>query len=97
MTEPMSTAELNAIDQRVNAATEGTYSAETHYKDSYIRVTSGTATLFHAMDYPLVEDGYEQSFRDAEFFAHARADILLLLAEIRRLQAMEKRVRGPLF
>lgn len=88
MSEPLSAATLTAIEARVNAATPGEWVAvDTGRKNGshWYVVSSGEAIAsIHA------NDGSDEVQRepDAEFIAHARTDIPLLLAEVRRLQGM---------
>ncbi len=89
MTDPLTDADLDAIEQRANAATEGPYRVDTIGGDPRV----GVGILSHVIDYFLREGGQEQGFRDAEFLAHASSDVPALLAEVRRLRAMEQRVR----
>lgn len=78
MTDPLTDAYLDAIEQRAHAATEGPWEASAH--DHYLVICPDCG----------VRGGYERA--DAEFIAHARSDVPALLAEVRRLRAMEQRV-----
>ena len=93
MTDPMTDADLDAIEQRTNAATEGPW-----FQDSdnpglvwgeQRSDGDGYWSLFAS------ETGHDATAepQDAEFIAHARSDVPALLAEVRRLRAMEQRVR----
>ena len=81
MTDPMTAAELDAIEQRAHAATEGPWEASAHRTGHYLVICPDCG----------VRGGYERA--DAEFIAHARSDVPALVAEVRRLRAMEQRVR----
>ena len=97
MTDPLTDAYLDAIEQRANAATEGPWRAAVVARfvddDGYL------GRLMTAI-YPAGPSGPPPLFvtpdwlaADAEFIAHARSDVPVLVAEVRRLRAMEQRVR----
>ena len=81
MTDPLTDAYLDAIEQRAHAATEGPWEASAHRTGHYLVICPDCG----------VRGGYERA--DAEFIAHARSDVPALVAEVRRLRAMEQRVR----
>ena len=93
MTDPLTDAYLDAIEQRANAATEGPW-----FQDSdnpglvwgeQRSDGDGYWSLFAS------ETGHDADAepQDAEFIAHARGDVPALLSEVLRLRAMEQRVR----
>ena len=97
MTDPLTADDLETIEQRANAATEGPWRAAVvaRFVDDdgcergkgaiYPAGPSGPPPLFVTPDWLAA---------DAEFIAHARDDVPALLAEVRRLQAAEQRVRA---
>jgi len=68
----MTKQELNEIEARANAATDGPWMSV----DSFIGVED-------AEDQAIGETGRD---KDAVFIAHARTDVPALIAEVRRLQ-----------
>ena len=100
MTDPMTAADLDAIEQRANAATEGSWEYDgcgeiiQHFSlpEPWATVVS-TDVACMAYCYGGSAAGVERD-EDAEFIAHARDDVPALLAEVRRLRAMEQRVRA---
>jgi hypothetical protein len=77
--------DLDAIEQRANAATEGPWASEAHHH----RI-SGKPVLFEV--HPVAElegngDGGVTTAADAEFIAHARTDVPALVARVRELEA----------
>ena len=94
MTDPLTDAYLDAIEQRANAATEGPW-----FQDSdnpglvwgeQRSDGDGYWSLFAS------ETGHDATAepQDAEFIAHARGDVPALVAEVRRRMATEQRVRA---
>ena len=79
MTDPLTDAELDAIEQRAHAATEGPWEASAHRTGHYLVICPDCG----------VRGGYERA--DAEFIAHARSDVPALLAEVRRLRSIVTR------
>ena len=86
MTEPMTDAELEAIEKRCEAICVG------YWFNDINRLT-----VYHSFaPYPrqrrnyVVADCYE--FQDGDFIAHARTDVPRLLAEVRRLRSGESDV-----
>ena len=75
MTDPLTDAYLDAIEQRAHAATEGPWEASAHRTGHYLVICPDCG----------VRGGYERA--DAEFIAHARSDVPALVAEVRRLRA----------
>ena len=87
MTDPMTAADLDAIEQRAHAATEGPWEMyRPHHASGFHSVIGGAGGTDN-----LADDVLEA---DAEFIAHARSDAPALLAEVRRLQAAGERVRA---
>ena len=86
-------ADLDAIEQRANAASEGPWSQDSDDPGlvwgEQRSSGDGYWSLFAS------ETGHDATAQpqDAEFIAHARTDVPALLAEVRRLRAMEQRVR----
>ena len=93
MTDPMTAAELDAIEQRAHAATEGPWEAGTGDGDPrpHVWTSRSTGCVAH-ITYVVPNDYGDVRPDDAEFIAHARDDVPALLAEVRRLRAMEQRV-----
>ena len=99
MTDPLTDADLDAIEQRANAATEGSWEYDgcgeiiQHFSlpEPWATVVS-TDVACMAYCYGGSAAGVERD-EDAEFIAHARDDVPALLAEVRRLRAMEQRGR----
>ena len=99
MTDPLTAADLDTIEQRANAATEGPWEYDgggeitQHFSlpEPWAMVVS-TDVACMAYCYGGSAAGVERD-EDAEFIAHARDDVPALLAEVRRLRAMEQRVR----
>lgn len=89
MTDPMTAAELDAIEQRADAATEGPWIAE--YGEQGHCVIPGDAQS--TREAVVVTRLYRQA-ADAAFIAAARDDVPRLLAGVRRLQAADERVRA---
>ena len=86
MTDPLTDAYLDAIEQRANAATKGPWEMyRPHHASGFHSVIGGAGGTDN-----LADDVLEA---DAEFVAHARSDVPALVAEVRRLRAMEQRVR----
>ena len=89
----LTAADLDAIGQRANAATEGPWSQDSDDPGlvwgEQRSSGDGYWSLFAS------ETGHDATAQpqDAEFIAHARTDVPALLAEVRRLRAMEQRVR----
>lgn len=91
MTDPLTAAELDAIEQRANAATEGPWEASAHdHAAGDVPILDRTGHYLVICPDCGVRGGYERA--DAEFIAHARSDVPALLAEVRRLRAMGQRV-----
>ena len=92
MTDQMTAADLDAIEQRAHAATEGPWEASAHdHAAGDVPILDRTGHYLVICPDCGVRGGYERA--DAEFIAHARSDVPALLAEVRRLRAMEQRVR----
>ena len=100
MTDPLTDAYLDAIEQRANAATDGPWDYDgcgeisQHFSlpEPWATVVS-TDVACMAYCYGGSAAGAERD-EDAEFIAHARDDVPRLLAEVRRLQAADERVRA---
>lgn len=100
MTDPMTAADLDAIEQRANAATEGPWEnygggeINQHFSlpEPWATVVS-TDVACMAYCYGGSAAGVERD-EDAEFIAHARDDVPALLAEVRRLRSADERVRA---
>ena len=73
----MTEAELDAIEARANAATEGPW----EWRAGFVTMLPSDDDLFER-----VGGG---NAKDEEFVAHARADVPALIAEARRLRATE--------
>jgi hypothetical protein len=82
----MNEQELQAIEERANAATPGPWTVDDHPNDFAViaphPVESGN-TYIAFIDGGLSND----SRRDGAFIAHARADVPALIAEVRSLRA----------
>ena len=91
-------ADLDAIEQRANAASEGPWEHEgvgeiiQHFSLPEPATIVSTDVACMAYCYGGSAAGVERD-EDAEFIAHARDDVPALLAEVRRLRATEQRVR----
>lgn len=72
---PLPDEQLDEIEKRANAATEGPWADEGSLIEGRDRVVAGAYTLSAAAT-------------DAAFIAHAREDIPTLLAEVRRFRAL---------
>lgn len=83
MPETPTPLDLDVIRARADATTPGPYQVDNIGGDPGV----GVGILSHEIDFRLVEGGREQGFRDAEFFVHARTDVLALVAEVERLRA----------
>jgi hypothetical protein len=83
-TAPISDEQLDAISERATAASPGPWIVE-DAPDLNRWVTSDHGTLEANFGY--IGNGNRD---DAQFVAHAREDIPLLLAEVDRLRAVEK-------
>lgn len=81
MSDRLTNEDLDAIEARANAATEGPWAAD--------RLEGNLDSLYSRV----AEVGMWLE-ADAEFIAHARADVPALVAEVRRLRAAEERVRA---
>ena len=92
MTDPLTADDLDTIEQRANAATEGPWEASAHdHAAGDVPILDRTGQYLVICPDCGVRGGYERV--DAEFIAHARSDVPVLVAEVRRLRAMEQRVR----
>ena len=90
MTDPLTAAELDAIEQRANAATEGPWEASAHdHAAGDVPILDRTGHYLVICPDCGVRGGYERA--DAEFIAHARSDVPALLAEVRRLRSIVTR------
>ena len=86
MTDPLTDAYLDAIEQRAHAATEGPWEASAHdHAAGDVPILDRTGHYLVICPDCGVRGGYERA--DAEFIAHARSDVPALLAEVRRLRA----------
>ena len=86
MTDPLTDADLDAIEQRANAATEGPWEAgDDDWDGGYIRMPADGFGVAYIATH--IQQGADEGCADAEFIAHARADVPALLAEVRRLRA----------
>lgn len=82
--------DLDAIEARANAATEGPW-------DSYTVPGTGRIAGYVAVaisDTEMQIARFEGGFFDAEFIAHARTDVPALVARVRELEAAVERVRA---
>lgn len=77
----MTDDELNAIEQRANAATPGPW------VDTDPRHIRHAEPNIYAGDYEVADVYDNNGCDDSSFIAHARQDIPALIAEIRRLRA----------
>lgn len=94
----MTEEELQEIEARAQAATEGPWSA-TLLNDYADQTTIEGARFVNGNEMPNPEDEPERFTReqtqihaDATFIAHARADVPRLVAEVRRLNALCERL-----
>lgn len=78
----MTDEELNIIEARANAATEGPWRYE---DDAVIEVRSG-GDAWICQTFSKGEEDFINHKGNGEFIAHARTDIPALIAEIRRLK-----------
>lgn len=79
----MTDAELNEIEARANAASAGSWAAETLIvTPTLVRPADGSFPIAHCYAFNHAADG--------DFIANARSDVPKLLAEVRRLQEMLK-------
>jgi len=87
----LSEQELRAIQDRVNAASEGPWSLEGEDDDDFDCET--VESVRFGPDYDLLgfTDGWECG--DLHFITHARSDVPALLAEVRRLKQIEAAAR----
>lgn len=90
----MNADKLKEIGQRCEAATEGPwYVGEDYYGGVSVRTKPTPATNIDGANAILENTGRsigDIAKEDAEFIAHARQDIPVLLAEIERLQEYER-------
>ena len=99
MTDRLTDADLDAIEQRANAATKGPWENDgggeigQHFSlpEPWATVVS-TDVACMSYCYGGSAAGVERD-EDAEFIAHARSDVPALVAEVRRLRAAVERVR----
>jgi hypothetical protein len=96
MGDPLTPAELTAIEARASAATSGPWSvAENKYRDYAVAIPEPRfAAMWIVQGVYECDDPYDdcqgnvlRALRDAEFIAHAREDVPRLVAEVRRLRA----------
>jgi hypothetical protein len=85
--EPISDEDLDAIEQRAAAASQGPWRSYVEGRDHWggdnsIRVGG----VDHEPDMYVSRDTVPASIADQDFIAHARQDIPRLLAEVRRLR-----------
>ena len=73
------TLDLDAIEARCEAATEGPW-----HKDGIYRVFAPTGQIV----------AYSMNSANREFVQHAREDVPALLAEVRRLQAVVEQIKA---
>jgi hypothetical protein len=92
-TTSMPDEQLDAIEKRANAATEGAWSAADEHGLMSGAMPAWCVSRLDAVGryrgdvaYLPQRDGVEQP--DAEFIAHAREDVPALIAEVRRLRAL---------
>lgn len=77
------TLDLDAIEARVNAATDGSREADGAGSIWQELDNDDDRCLYHHMVYGTDND----HFADAEFIAHAREDVPALVARVRELEA----------
>ena len=89
MTTPLTDAELDAIEARVEAATPGPWTSAYHfcspYKKQELRMlfgSDGRSLVRGARNYAML------TTTDAHFVTAARTDVPRLVAEVRRLRAL---------
>jgi len=87
--EPISDAELAAIEARVAGASRGPWESFVEGRDhtsgdNFIRVGGRDE---NEPDMYVLRDSVPASVADQDFIAHARQDMPRLLAEVRRLRA----------
>lgn len=92
----MSELDLDAIKARANAASSGPWSAielppNEHYDRPAFWVDAGYDEASGTTSKTVADCLW--SMADAEFIAHARQDVGALLAEVKRLRAVEQRMR----
>jgi hypothetical protein len=81
----MTLEELDAIEARANAASDGPWEAEFSDEESPVLTGIGVKDGYHEIcqtDYGV----YGPAMKDAEFIAAARTDVPALVAEVRRLR-----------
>lgn len=90
----MTTEELAAIKARCEAATPGPWIAKRFdpYRSRAAIYQTPAAQKVNPLRWQVAAICREARAQDAEFIAHARADIPALLAEVERLRAALKRV-----
>ena len=80
MHDPLSEDELELIQNRANLATPGPW----HVGGDYVVAVNDSAAEDWGTESTVVAQGLTST--DAEFMAHARTDVLRLVAELRRLR-----------
>lgn len=86
----MSDIDLDAIEARANAATDGPW---WHYGDGFREIHGPQNDEEDGWAPQVAVAGDDGTLPDAEFIAHARTDIPALVAEVRRLRAQVEAVR----
>lgn len=86
MTDPLTPAELDAIEARANAATPGPWEAKFPVRDDfeYVRLFSFTTYLGSVCN---TDMDHEETKYNADFIAASRTDVPRLVGEVRRLTA----------
>lgn len=82
--------ELDKIEGRANAATEGKWTVGRDGPFPEVRA----GILRHRIDFSFAPGGRAQADVDAEFIAHAREDVPQLVAALRAVQEISTNLRG---
>lgn len=97
MSEYLTDADLDAIEARVGAATEGPWVAECGSSNSPCIDFVLTENIDPRLDdRASIAETYTDEAENADFIASARTDVPRLVAEVRRLRAQVERLTAPL-
>ncbi len=88
----MDNEELQAIKQRVDAATPGPWTAKARASDGYVDSFLGV----EVEGPPDAQRGQFSRMEDADFIAHARDDVPALVAEVEQLRAEVDQLQSKL-
>jgi hypothetical protein len=95
MTPPLTDADLTAIEERLAKATLGPWTLEIEgdADDPLLISIREIQRSLHDYDWAEAED-WERDLANAEFIAHAREDMPMLLREVRALRARIEKALG---